>query len=163
MLKNPEANEISDEDLQAAAETYDRIVEGKATRAEMKQEAYERMKLLGLKINFMSQFTNYDQIPMVCQETNAYGAPTQSGMAFVKAFEEKYNSLVYYVTVDRYPFGLCLTMAYVSSEKSEWEDDRAMLKENRMYAYVENLDDSLCSEIGSISFKMSLGILYRTA
>ena len=53
-------------------------------------------------------------------------------------------------------------MLYVSKHENEWKDDVALLENNETYAYVENIEDSFCSEIGLIGFKIINGGLQRT-
>lgn len=52
---------------------------------------------------------------------------------------------------------------YVSSNEEEWEQDRQDLKDGCPIVYVENVDDELLSEFGSIGIEPRNGGVVRTA
>ena len=81
----------------------------------------------------------------------------------IKEFEKSYSALVYHATLERFEFGLCLDLFYVSSYEEEWERDYEDMKENFVCAYVVNLSDDFSSEGGIIGFEASGGGIIRTA
>lgn len=127
-----------------------------------KLEAITRMKTLKLHENPIREF----------QEEGVINLSENGGILFwlnddqqqhVRAFELKYNAVVYHVIHNYTEFGEMLAFLYVSDDKDEWDYDRVDLKEGYACAYVKNLDDDICSEFGSIGIKPQFGGLVRTA
>jgi hypothetical protein len=132
------------------------------TKQEQKQEAIARMKLLKLHQNAIDEFEKEDKLNL----SENYGALywlDEKQQEYVKKFEQKYNSVVYHVIHNMTEFGELLAFLYVSDSEEEWGYDRDDLKDGYACAYVENLDDSNCSEFGSIGIKSQFGGLVRTA
>ena len=131
-------------------------------KMEQKTEAIKRMKSLELHENVVREFEKENKVNLsehggILQWLNDKQAEA------VKKFEEEYNSLVYHVIHSYTTFGELLSMLYVSATSEEWEYDQEDLKEGYPIAYVKNLDDESCSEIGSIGVKSVIGGLVRTA
>lgn len=83
---------------------------------------------------------------------------------FVKAFEERTGALVYHMIESHTGFGVLLTMLYVTKYEEEWErDQRQMVEDGYICAYVENLTDPLFSEIGGVMVKPMNGGVIRVA
>ena len=78
-------------------------------------------------------------------------------------FENKYNALVYHVIHDYTAFGELLAFLFVSDYEEEWETDREELADGYAYAYIKNVVDDDCSELGGICFQTQFGGLVRTA
>lgn len=132
------------------------------TRQEQKKEAIARMKMLKLHQNAINEFDKKDKLNL----SEGYGALywlDEKQREYVKKFEQKYNSVVYHVIHNITEFGELLAFLYVSDSKEEWGDDRHDIKGGYACAYVENLDDEMCSELGSIGIKPQFGGLVRTA
>lgn len=70
----------------------------------------------------------------------------------IKYLKDNYNSIAYTGTYSETEAGRMISFLYVSDDKEEWEDDRALLRQNRTFAYVVNLDIPEYSELGMISF-----------
>lgn len=137
------------------------------TKAEMRAEGVERMKMLNLFGNVTREFRNEGKVNY--SETVKMGGKTVSGILYwldddmkeeIKKFEEKYNCMVYHVIRNFTQFGELLVLLYVSSDVEEWKDDRNDLKEMvedingvkfyNPFAYVINRTDPECSEFGRI-------------
>jgi hypothetical protein len=132
------------------------------TKQEQKQEAIARMKLLKIHQNAINEFEKEDKLNL----SENYGALywlNEKQQEYVKKFEQKYNSIVYHVIHNMTEYGELLAFLYVSDSEEEWGYDRDDLQEGYACAYVENLDDEMCSEFGSIGIKPQFGGLVRTA
>ena len=123
-------------------------------------EAIERMKLLKLDTPCIEAFCAGN-----VWESEGFGALYQLSdeeQMIVDKFEAQYEDcLVYHMIHNKFEFGECYSILYVSSDKDEWEDDKANIKEGYVFAYVENIDDPWCSEFGSIAVKSQFGGLMR--
>lgn len=131
-------------------------------KMEQKTEAIKRMKSLELHENVVREFEKENKVNLSEHGGILYWLNDKQAEA-VKKFEEEYNSLVYHVIHSYTTFGELLSMLYVSATSEEWEYDQEDLKEGYPIAYVKNLDDESCSEIGSIGVKSVIGGLVRTA
>lgn len=122
-------------------------------------EAVERMKLLNLSPRCIEAFCKGK-----VWESEGYGAlyeVNQDEQKLIDEFERKYNALVYHMIHNKFEFGECYTMLYVSNDKAEWESDRQDLKEGYALCYVKNIDDDFCSEFGTVAIKPNIGGLVR--
>ena len=123
-------------------------------------EAIERMKLLKLDTQCIEAFKKGK-----VWESEGYGALYQLSdkeQFIIYKFEAHHEGcLVYHMIHNKYEFGECYSILYVSPDKEEWEDDKANIKEGYVFAYVENVDDPWCSEFGSIAIKPLFGGLMR--
>lgn len=134
----------------------------KVTIEEKKNEAIARMKLLHLHPNVIREFES-ENILNLSESGGFLYWLTDAQKEHVLAFEKEYNALVYHIIHDYTEFGELLTFLYVSDHQEEWEADREELREGYACAYVKNLDDDGCSELGGICFKAQYGGLVRTA
>ena len=125
-------------------------------------EAIERMKLLKLDNSCIEAFTKGK-----VWESEGYGAlyeVNQKEQELIDNFEENHpNCLVYHMIHNKFEFGECYSMLYVSSDKEEWEQDKEDIKDGYVFAWVENVDLDWCSEFGSIAVKPSIGGLVRVS
>lgn len=80
----------------------------------------------------------------------------------IRDFEVKWDALVYHATLERTEFGTLFDLFFVSKHQEEWEQERTDLKDGYNFGYTFNLDCPMCSEFGTISFKISAGGLIRT-
>jgi len=131
------------------------------TRQEQKQEAIARMRMLKLHSNAINEFEKEDVINLSEHGGILYWL-NEDQMQYVKAFEEKYNSVVYHVIHNITEFGELLAFLYVSDSEEEWDYDKDDIKNGYACAYVKNIDDDMCSEFGSIGIKPQFGGLART-
>ena len=123
-------------------------------------EAIERMKLLKLDKECIEAFTKGK-----VWESEGFGALYQlrdEEQMIVDKFEAHYKDcLVYHMIHNKYEFGECYSILYVSPDTDEWQRDKEDIKEGYVFAYVENVDDPWCSEFGSIAVKSQFGGLVR--
>ena len=123
-------------------------------------EAIERMKLLKLDKQCIEAFTKGK-----VWESEGFGAlyeVNDEEQFIIDKFEAHHEGcLVYHMIHNKFEFGECYSILYVSPDKDEWEDDKANIKDGYVFAYVENIDDPWCSEFGSIAVKPSIGGLMR--
>ena len=130
------------------------------TREERFIEAIERMKLLKLDKECIEAFTKGK-----VWESEGFGALYQlrdEEQMIVDKFEAHHKDcLVYHMIHNKYEFGECYSILYVSPDTDEWQRDKDDIKEGYVFAYVENVDDPWCSEFGSIAVKSQFGGLVR--
>ena len=131
-------------------------------KMKQKQEAMERMKQLRLYPNIIKEFAKEDIVNLSEHGGMLYWL-NHDQQKIVREFEEKYDAVVYHVIHNNTEFGELYSLLYVSEYEEEWEDDRSDLKDGCPIAYVENIDDDICSEFGSIGIRMQFGGLVRTA
>ena len=123
-------------------------------------EAIERMKLLKLDKQCIEAFTKGK-----VWESEGFGAlyeVNEKEQMIIDKFEaNNKDCLVYHMIHNKFEFGECYSILYVSSDKEEWQKDKEDIKDGYVFAYVENIDDDWCSEFGSIAIKPSFGGLVR--
>ena len=123
-------------------------------------EAIERMKMLKLDRPCIEAFTKGK-----VWESEGYGAlyeVNQEEQEIIDNFEKNHKGcLVYHMIHNKFEFGECYSMLYVSSNKEEWESDKEDIKNGYVFAYVENVDNPWCSEFGSIAVKSQFGGIMR--
>lgn len=80
----------------------------------------------------------------------------------VKSVEGTYGCQVYAAIYNRYEkLGDMLTLLTISSDESDWEQEREELKEMRPIAYVYNLTYPGFSEWGTVLLRMNENVLER--
>ena len=123
-------------------------------------EAIERMKLLKLDNSCIEAF-----VKGKVWESEGFGALYQlrdEEQMIVDKFEAHHEGcLVYHMIHNKFEFGECYSILYVSPDKDEWQRDKDDIKDGYVFAYVENIDDDFCSEFGSIAISPSFGGLVR--
>lgn len=127
----------------------DKIMSTKNER--MKQEAVNRLKKLGVMNTVIEDFEN--GILNVSEQGLIPGALyhlNDSEKEMVRKIEEEYDGLVYHCIRCNTNFGRLFNMLWVSKYEEEWEYENTNIEESIVFAYVENLSDSICSEFGSI-------------
>lgn len=124
-----------------------------------KEEAIKRMKMLHLHPNVIKEFK--EDILNYSEKGILFWVEDEKWKSYIRNFEKEYNAVVYHIIHNYTEFGELLTMLYVSENENEWEMDKQDLKKEFCYAYVENLDDPSCSEIGSVAIKPWFGGLIR--
>ena len=124
------------------------------------KEAIERMKLLKLDKDCIEAFTKGK-----VWESEGFGALYQlrdEEQMIVDKFEAHHKDcLVYHMIHNKFEFGECYSILYVSPDTDEWQRDKDDIKEGYVFAYVENVDNDWCSEFGSIAVKSQFGGLVR--
>lgn len=123
-------------------------------------EAIKRMKLLKLDKQCIEAFKNGK-----VWESEGFGAlyeVNDEEQKIIDKFEANHEDcLVYHMIHNKFEFGECYSILYVSSDKEEWQQDKEDIEDGYVFAYVENIDDDWCSEFGSIAIKPSIGGLMR--
>ena len=124
------------------------------------KEAIERMKLLTLDKQCIEAFTKGK-----VWESEGFGAlyeVNDEEQKIIDKFEKNHQCcLVYHMIHNKFEFGECYSILYVSSDKEEWQQDKEDIEDGYVFAYVENIDDPWCSEFGSIAIKSQFGGLVR--
>lgn len=133
------------------------------TRTEQKAEAVLRMKMLRLHSNAQHEFVYEDKINVSHNGMGILFWADEEEQALIKAFEEKHNAVVYHAIRSHTEFGELLSLLYVSQNEEEWKFDRADLKGGYPIAYVANITDEWCSELGYIGVAPMFGGVKRTA
>lgn len=128
-------------------------------REKQKAEAIARMKKLGIIEDAIKQFED-DNVVMVSENGFLYWLDDEQ-KEIVKEFEDEYGALVYMVIHNMTLFGELLSMLYVSKHQDEWVYDNEDIEAGYAIAFVKNLDDDFCSEIGSIAIERKYGGLVR--
>lgn len=123
------------------------------------EEALQRMQMLQLSKQCISAFKQGK-----VWESEGYGALYEvddEEQKIINDFEKENNALVYHMIHNKFEFGECYSILYVSQYKSEWLDDRNDIKDGYALVYVKNVTDDICSEFGSIAIRPSFGGLVR--
>lgn len=133
----------------------------KRTVEKAKKEAIERMKILKLSRNAITDFKDDDRLYKSEDLGFLYWLYDEEEM--VKKFEKEHECVVYHVILSRTNIGTMYSLLYVSLDDEEWEEDRADLQNGQVLAYVVNKAAPECSEIGYIGIKPQIGGLVRVA
>lgn len=123
-------------------------------------ECLERMKILQLSKQCISAFERGE-----VWESESLGAlyeVNEEEQEIINNFEREHVGYkVYHLIHNMTEFGELYNIFYVSTETSEWEQDKEDLKGNYAFVYVYNKSDNWCSEFGSIMIKKNIGGLIR--
>ena len=124
------------------------------------QEALVRMTLLKLSSKCISAFKQ-GQI----WESEGIGALYELNDDEKQIVEQFYYNnpecLVYHVIHNKFEFGECYTILFVSNYEEEWERDKEDIKRGYVFSYVKNVDYDDCSEFGTVYVKPNIGGLIR--
>lgn len=129
----------------------------------MKAEALQRMRILKLYSTVLQDFAANEKINYSFSNFGFLYWLDKDMEERVRRFEEKYGYLVYHVIDNPTSIGRMHSYLYVSSNEEEWEQDRQDLIDGCPIVYVENVDDELLSEFGSIRIEPRNGGVIRTA
>lgn len=69
--------------------------------------------------------------------------------------EKEFGHLVFHTIYTETTIGPMLAYLFVSKYKEDWSMDTPLIEENKIYAYVENINDKYCSEYGIIAFDIN--------
>lgn len=134
----------------------------KRTVEKAKKEAIERMKILKLFKNVITDFKDDDRLNKSEDLGFLYWLYDEEE-EMVKEFEKEHECVVYHVILSRTNIGIMYSLLYVSLDDEEWEEDRTDLQNGQVLAYVVNKAAPECSEIGYIGIKPQIGGLVRVA
>lgn len=126
----------------------------------MKQEALERMKILGLHQNVLDEFEKEGKLNLSDPGAALFWLNDKQ-QELVDSWESETGNLVYHVIQSHTEFGELLSFLYVSKHIEEWELDRCDLEACCPFCYVMNLDDDMCSEYGCIGIMPFIGGVLR--
>lgn len=132
-------------------------------REKMKQEAIERMKMLGIIDDAIKQFEEDDTVMRSENPLGALYELSDEEREIAQRFESEYGALVYLAVSCNTEIGRMVSFLYVPKEEEEWEIDRADMADNAVITYTYNFGDPDCSEIGSIDIAPKNGGIVRTA
>ena len=119
-----------------------------------KEEAIKRMKVLGILPETIKEFEKDNLVSLSESPLGGYYWAEKDTQDYIKDIEKRLDMLVYTGIRSYTQFGVLEAFLYVSDYESEWEEERELLKQNETTAYVRNCDDDICSDIGSIGFKL---------
>lgn len=130
---------------------------------EQKAEAIKRLKMLKIHPNVIKEF-QYDK-PLLNYSYRGilYWIDNEEWKEIISNFETKFNAVVYHAIFTPTGFGDLLTLLYVSEHVEEWAADNEELEHGYAYAYVANLTNDICSEIGRVCVEPRCGGVVRTA
>lgn len=129
----------------------------------MKEEAIQRMRILKLYSTVLQDFSANEKINYSFSNFGFLYRLDKAMEERVRRFEKKYGYLVYHVIDNPTSIGRMHSYLYVSSNEEEWVQDRQDLEDGCPIVYVENVDDEILSEFGSIEIEPRNGGLIRTA
>ena len=136
----------------------------KVSMAIKKAEAIKRMKALDLYSPYIKAFEKDDEIFLSEMTGGVYEFSNEDELKVkVKEFEAENNALVYHVIHTFTQFGELYNFLYISDYEEEWEMDNEDIAAGYALAYVWNVTDEWCSEIGSIGVRGKFGGIVRTA
>ena len=124
------------------------------------KEALTRMTTLRITSPCITAFRNGE-----VWESEGFGALYELNdkeKQIIKEFNEEHpNYLVYHMIHNKFDFGECYLILFVSDEEQEWVQDRDDIDNNCAFAYVRNIDYDDCSEFGTIGIIPSYGGIKR--
>lgn len=126
-----------------------------------KSEAIKRMKALGIYSETIKQFKEDNLISCSEPPLGANYWINDEQKEIIKALEEEYNALAYFVIRSYTQFGKLDSILCVSDYKEEWDFDNSEIKHGYVFAYVHNYDVPEFSEFGSIVVQERFGGLVR--
>ena len=133
------------------------------SKAEQKEEAIKRLRILKVHPNVIKEF-QYDNPLINCSYKGIlYWIRDERWEEIISKFEADYNAVVYHAIFTPTGFGDLLTLLYVSEHVEEWAADNEELEHGFAYAYVANLTNDICSEIGRVCVEPRFGGVVRTA
>lgn len=137
---------------------------------DVKKECLERINILkeqGLltDIDVLKMFEN-ENIVCISEANQLFGEiigivmPSTQKKMYQTALANMKNDMPkttpYFGMAQNTSFGMMVSLLYVGSSPSTWEEERNNLKSKLCYAYVYNVDDEY-GEIGSIEYDMFMG------
>ena len=105
-----------------------------------KIEAVKRMKALGILPATIKEFENADRVNISEPPFGALYWADGEDLERIRRFEKQNNAVVFMVVRSYTSLGQMDSLLFVSDYPEEWDYDREDIKENRVLAYVFNLD-----------------------
>lgn len=123
-----------------------------------KEEAIKRMKALGIFNQTIRQFEK-ENLVSYSEPTGANYWIDDEQQKLVKAFEEEYNALVYFVIRSYTSFGKMDSFLYVSDYEEEWSMDNEDIKDGYAMSYVPTMICMIALSLAASEYKRSLAVL----
>ncbi len=127
----------------------------------MKEEAIRRLKMLRVHPNVIRDFVEENKLNYSENGILFWVDNNREWADRVSKWQEKSECMVYHVIYNRTKSGEFLTLLFVSKYEEDWEIETKGLKEGFPEAYVINLDDDFCSEMGTVGIAMRYGGVVR--
>ena len=118
-------------------------------REKQKAEALKRMRLMGLREDFIRDFEEDGKVH-ICTFQKTFPELSAEDTEIVRQFEQKHNALVYLILRVHTVIGDLDSLLYVGQYTEEWPMDLADLTEGYPLSYTVNRGDGGLSEFGSI-------------
>ena len=122
-------------------------------REKQKAEAVKRLELMGIREDVRKKFEENDVV-MFCNNEQYRPADEQMA-AEICQFEQEHDATVFLVVRMFSMFGDLDALLFVGKYKEEWEFEQEDLKAGYAMSYTINRDYPDCSEMGSISFRVT--------
>lgn len=128
---------------------------------EKKKKAVELMNKLGLRKSVIEDFEKNDKIPFYM--LGSWHKLADEVLPLIKDIQFRYDCLVYAVTKEPFPFGMCYSLLIIPDYHEDWFFLCSKYDEIHFStpAYVFNDDKPHCSEFGSILLQKCNGNILR--
>jgi hypothetical protein len=129
-----------------------------------KAKALKLMKEMDIYKDYIDEFESSDKVCFF-ERFGGYYVEDETELANkIKSIESRYKCMVYAITHDYTQFGELYSFLIVTDYKNEWKTlVETCGNRHRVFAYVWNKDDNLCSEFGDIMVQSFGGGIRRIA
>lgn len=133
-------------------------------RLEQKEKALDLLKKLKVFVDFRKALKDKDYKTMFENGIGYWTWQFDDLENKIKEIENKYGCFVYAVSHEYTDFGELYDLYIVPKYKEDWDKlvDDYDDKHWRVYAYVWNVDDDMCSEFGDVLVRNQFGGIVRT-
>lgn len=136
--------------------------DGMATRTEMMREAIQRMEMLGLAQESISNFQKNGKLDSV-MEHGRFHPLDEADRKRIQKYESIYGCLAYAAVRGKFEYGRTINYIIVSPHKEDWTMDRMMICQDTVLTYSYNYDTPVSSESGPMGIgRLPSGTLKRT-
>ncbi len=133
-----------------------------ATAHERKVKAIEYLKRLEILPPYVERFEKHNQVFCFVDFIGFQVDDVPEIKAKIREIEAEYNCTVYAVTHELTYFGECYDFLIVGKYSEDWSETlQSRGDAHRAFAYVWNVSDDKCSELGFISVKSFGGGIKR--
>jgi len=122
-------------------------------REKQKAEAVKRLELMGIREDVRKKFEENDTV-MFCNNEQ-YRLADEQMAAEICQFEQEHDATVFLAVRMFSMFGDLDALLFVGKYEEEWEFEQEDLKAGYAMSYTINRDYPDCSEMGSISFRVT--------
>ena len=129
-------------------------------RKRQKEEAVLRMDLMGIHEDIIIEFQKSGDVSL--SENGKYYPLDDQLKEDVRRFEQEHDATVFLVVRMSSVYGQLDALLFVGKYDEEWEMSREDLEDGYAMSYTINRDYPDCSEMGSISFRVTPeGVIIR--